>query len=97
MPRSRYLTALLVCLVSVLMLAACLIQGCILQAGLVTLLFVIAAAMGTDAELEMRIEEMDRADMICAMAQRAESIVLQISRDRLWREYLMWELGVEDA
>lgn len=93
----RYAIALIIAVLSVLMLAACLVQGCILQAGLVTLLFLIAAAMGTDAELEMRIKDMERAGMLCASVEKSRAIVLKFKRDKIWHDYLMWELEVEDV
>ncbi len=93
----RHAIAVLAAYLAVLMLAAALSADRLFLAGIVTMFFFVAAAMGTDAKLEEQVEELEQEEMICAMEERAHAIVLQISRDRLWREYLMWEITEEDA
>lgn len=92
----RYTIAVLSACLAVLMLAAALAADRLFLAWIVTMFFFAAAAMGTDAELEMRIRDMERAGMICASVEKAHSIVLKFRQDEVWQNYLMWDLGVED-
>lgn len=88
----RYTIALIAACIAVLMLAIALAADRLFLAWIVTMFFFVAASMGTDAQLDAQIEEMEREQMLCAAQDRARGIVLQINRDRLWREYLMWEI-----
>ncbi len=90
----RYAIAVLSAYLAVLMLAAALAADRLFLAGIVTMFFFVAAAMGTDAKLEEQVEELEREEMICADEERARAVVLQIQRDRLWREVLRMEEDV---
>ncbi len=90
----RYAIAVLSACLAVLMLAAALAADRLFLAGIVTMFFFVAAAMGTDAKLEEQVEELEREEMICADEERARAIVFKISRDRLRREVLRMEEDV---
>ncbi len=93
----RYAIAVLSAYLAVLMLAAALAADRLFLAGIVTKFFFVAAAMGPDAKLEEQVEELEQEEMICADEEKARAVVLQISRDRLWREILRMEGMEEDA